>query len=73
MKEFDRVELIIERAEYQKIGLKKGDRGVILGEERNGYFLVYFDGVIYQNSDGVFCTTEIDAGIKSEDLMLINS
>lgn len=71
MKEYDRVELINECTEYQKAGLKKGDRGIILGEERNGYVLVYFDGEIYQNAEGVFCTTEIDAGIRLEDLKVI--
>lgn len=72
MKEYDRVELIRECSEYQKHGLKLGDRGIILGEERNGYVLVYFDGTINQNADGVYCTTEIDAGIKPEDLKVIN-
>lgn len=71
MKEYDRVKLINERAEYQKLGIYKGDKGIVLGEERSGYILVYFDGIIFQNSEGVFCTTEIDAGIRAEDLELI--
>ncbi len=73
MKEYDRVELINEREKYRKEGLKKGDKGTILGPERNGYFLVYFDGTIYQNADGVYCTTEIDAAIKPEDLKVLES
>ena len=43
MKEYDRVELIKDRAEYKKAGVKSGDKGVILGGDRNGYVLVYFD------------------------------
>lgn len=72
MKEYDRVELIRECSEYKKLGLKLGDHGIILGKERNGYVLVYFDGAVFQNTDGVYCTTEIDAGIKPQDLKVIN-
>lgn len=71
MKEYDRVELIKERREYLNAGIKKGDKGVILGENRNGYWLVVFDGEIYQDSDGVRKTTEIDVGVLDEDLKTI--
>lgn len=71
MKEYDRVELIKERREYLNAGIKKGDKGVILGENRNGYWLVVFDGEIYQDSDGVWKTTEIDVGVLDEDLKTI--
>ncbi len=65
MKEYDRVELIKDRAEYKKAGVKSGDKGVILGGERNGYVLVYFDGKIVQDENGVYCTTEIDVGVRA--------
>lgn len=71
MKEYDRVELIKERREYLNAEIKKGDKGVILGENRNGYWLVVFDGEIYQDSDGVWKTTEIDVGVLDEDLKTI--
>ena len=42
MKELDRVELIKDRAEYADRGIKAGAKGTImLGEERNGYVLVF--------------------------------
>ncbi len=34
MKEYDRVELINDRQEYLDAGVKKGDKGTILGENR---------------------------------------
>ncbi len=71
MKEYDRVELIKERKEYLDAGIKKGDKGTILGEKRLGYWLVYFDGDCFQDSDGVWKTTEIDVGVKEEDLRVI--
>ena len=72
MKEYDRVELIKDRAEYKKAGVKSGDKGVILGGERNGYVLVYFDGKIVQDENGVYCTTEIYVVVRAEDLKLLN-
>lgn len=72
MKEYDRVELIRDRAEYLKRGVKKGDRGVILGGERSGYFLVYFDGEIKQDENGVYYTTEIDIGVPEKDLRVLD-
>ena len=71
MKELNRVELIKERAEYREAGVKVGDKGTIMGEERNGYVLVYFDGEIYQDKDGIYCTTEKDVGVRVEDLKVI--
>ena len=71
MKEYDRVELINDRQEYLDAGVKKGDKGTILGENRLGYWLVYFDGEIFQDEDGVWSTTEIDVGVKEEDLKII--
>lgn len=62
----------MKRREYIKAGVKKGDTGIILGKERNGYVLVYFDGVIYQNEDGVYCTTEIDVGVMLADLIVVD-
>ncbi len=72
MKEYDRVELIKDREEYNKAGVKKGDQGIILGGERNGYFLVYFDGEILQDENGVYYTTEIDVGVYRDDLKVIH-
>ena len=34
MKEYDRVELINDRQEYLDAGVKRGDKGTILGENR---------------------------------------
>ena len=44
MKMYDRVKLIKERAEYLKAGAKVNDEGIIIGENRNGYVLVVFEG-----------------------------
>ena len=72
MKELDRVMLIKDRDEYRKAGVKAGDKGIIMGAERyGGYVLVYFDGEIYQDEDGVYCTTEKDVGVRMEDLEVI--
>lgn len=73
MKEYDKVELIKERSEYINAGIKKGDKGIILGENRNGYWLVVFDGKIYRDSDGVWKTTEKDVGVLEEDLKIIHN
>ena len=71
MKEYDRVELINDRKEYLDAGVKKGDTGTILGEKRFGYWLVYFDGECFQDTDGVWKTTEIDVGVQEQDLEVI--
>ena len=71
MKEYDRVELISDKKIYNDAGVKKGDKGTILSEKRLGYWLVYFDGDIYQDKDGVWKTTEIDVGVLEEDLKVI--
>ena len=53
MKELERVELIRDRAEYAQRGIKVGHKGtVMLGDERNGYVLVFFDGEYYKNKYG---------------------
>ena len=71
MKLLNRVELIVDKKRYTDQGLKKGDQGIVLGEERNGYWLVFFDGEIYQDEDGVWTTTEIDAAVLEEDVKVI--
>ena len=71
MKLLNRVELIVDKKKYADQGLKKGDKGIVLGEERNGYWLVIFDGEIYQDEDGVWTTTEIDAAVLEEDVKVI--
>ncbi|MGN1099211.1 MAG: hypothetical protein ACI4S9_02615 [Christensenellales bacterium] len=68
MKMHDRVKLIRERAEYTKAGIRLNDEGIIMGENRNGYVLVVFEGEAYLDADGVYKTTETDLGIKTEDL-----
>ncbi len=71
MKEYDRVELIRDRAEYKERGVKKGDQGRILGGERNGYFLVYFYGEKYV-VDGIELLSETDVGVRAEDLEVVD-
>lgn len=71
MKLLNRVELIVDKKKYSDLGLKKGDKGIVLGEERNGYWLVYFDGEIFQDENGIWSTTEIDAAVKEEDVKVI--
>ena len=68
MKEYDRVELISNKKKFADLGLKPGDQGTILGPKRNGYWLVIFDGENFQDEDGVWCTTEIDAAVTDEDV-----
>ena len=71
MKLLNRVELIVDKKRYTDQGIKKGDKGIVLGEERNGYWLVIFDGEIYQDEDGFWTTTEIDAAVLEEDVKVI--
>ena len=71
MKLLNGVELIVDKKRYTDQGIKKGDKGIVLGEERNGYWLVIFDGEIYQDEDGVWTTTEIDAAVLEEDVNVI--
>lgn len=72
MKLLNRVELIADKKRYTDLGLKKGDKGIVLGEERaGGYWLVYFDGEIFQDVDGIWKTTEINAAVKEEDVKVI--
>ena len=70
MKLYDKVKLIKERAEYKQAGIKALETGIIIGENRNGYVLVCFDGEIYLDTDNVYKTTEKHVGIKKEDLEL---
>lgn len=62
---------MLTKKRYTDQGIKKGDKGIVLGEERNGYWLVIFDGEIYQDEDGVWTTTEIDAAVLEEDVKVI--
>ena len=70
MKLYDKVKLIKERAEYKQAGIKALDTGIIIGENKNGYVLVCFDGETYLDTDNVFKTTEKHVGIRIEDLEL---
>ena len=71
MKEYDRVELISDSKEFTDLGLKKGDQGTILGPKRNGYWLVVFEGEIFQGEDGVWDCTDISTAARDEDLKVI--
>ena len=72
MKELDRVRLIKDRAEYAQEGVHKGDVGTIMmGDVRNGYVLVFFDGEYYINKYGYRLMSEIDVGVRVEDLEVI--
>lgn len=72
MKEFDRVRLIKDHADYAKEGIHKGAVGTIMmGDVRNGYVLVFFDGDEYINKDGQWVVKEIDVGVRVEDLEVI--
>ena len=72
MKMHDKVKLIKERAEYKQAGIKAFDTGIIIGENRNGYVLVCFDGEMFLDTDNVYKTTEKHVGIKTDDLELCN-
>ena len=71
MKELDRVELIKDREQYKKEGIKVGDKGTVMLGERNGYVLVYFDGEYYRNKYGFMLMHEIDVAVRIEDLKVI--
>ena len=71
MKEYDIVELIKDRAEYARRGVTTGAKGIILGGERSGYFLVYFYGEKYLSPEDVELYHEIDVGVRTEDLEVI--
>ncbi|MDE5991312.1 MAG: hypothetical protein K2H36_07000 [Clostridia bacterium] len=65
MKEYNVVELIVEKEKYAKQGAHKGMRGIIL-DPRNidGCWLVFFpDPITLADGDGV--------AVKEEDLKLI--
>ena len=70
MKMYDKVKLIKERAEYKQADIKVFDVGIIIGENRNGYVLVCFDGEPYLDTDNVYKTTEKHVGVRIEDLEL---
>ena len=72
MKELDKVRLIKDRARYREQGMNVGDVGTIMGGERNGYVLVILEGKIYQDEDGVYCTTEKDVAVRVEDLEVVS-
>ncbi len=51
MKELDRVKLIPDRAEYAEKGVHKGDVGILMMGERNGYVLVFSTATNIKNTD----------------------
>lgn len=71
MKEYDRVRLIKDCAEYSRRGIHKGAVGTIMMGERSGYVLVFFDGDFYINKYGYRLMSEIDVGVRVEDLEVI--
>ncbi len=52
MKEPDFVELIKDRAEYAEKGVHKGDIGILMMGERNGYILFFSTATNIKNPDG---------------------
>ncbi len=71
LSEYDLVEVITDRAKYTEQGVRAGDQGIILGGERNGYVMVCFEGEMYQNADGVYCTNDRFAAMLPKDLKKI--
>lgn len=72
MKEYDRVMLIKDRAEYANRGIHKGDVGTLMiGDVRHGYVFVFFDGEPRQTRDGITYLDEIDVGVRVEDLEVV--
>ena len=71
MKELDRVRLIKDRAEYSKCGVRKGDVGTVMMDNRNGYVLIFFDGEAYKTADGITLLDEIELGVRIEDLEVL--
>lgn len=67
MKEYDFVEVIVEKEKYAREGVHKGMQGTIL-DSRNidGHWLVYF-------ADSVTGADTIGIPIKEEDLKLIDA
>ena len=73
MELLDTVRLIKDRARYREQGMIVGDVGTVMGGERNGYVLVIIEGEIFQDEDGVYCTTEKSVAVRAEDLEVISS
>ena len=71
MKEYDKVELISDKQKFKDLGLEKGRTGTILGPKRHGYWYVVFDGEVFQDEDGIWSTTDIDAAVLDEDVKVI--
>lgn len=66
MKEYDFVEVIVEKEKYAREGVHKGMQGTILDPRNiNGQWLVYF-------ADPVTAADTIGIPIKEEDLKLID-
>ena len=73
MKELDYVRLIKDTARYREQGMNLGDVGLLMmGEARNGYVLVVLPGEIYQDKNGVYCTTEKEVAVRVEDLEVVS-
>ena len=65
MKEFDCVEVLVEKEKYAKHGVHKGMQGWICDEDRiDGYWLVNFPQ--YREKDDI-----AEINIKEEDLLLL--
>lgn len=72
MKELDWVRLTKDRARYREQGMNLGDVGLLMmGKERNGYVLVVLPGEIYQDKNGVYCTTDKEVAVRVEDLEVV--
>lgn len=71
MKELDLVQLIKDRKEYAEKGVHKGDIGILMMGERNGYVLVFFDGDEYQ-VDGITLISDVEVAVRPDDLKVLN-
>ena len=72
MKEYDRVELIVEKEKYANEGVHKGMDGWICDPRKiDGFWLVSFEGEIFQGEDGVWDCTDITIEFLEEDLKVI--
>ena len=73
MKEYDSVEVIVEKENYAKEGVHKGMTGFIMNPRCiNGKRLVIIDSDLHQDPiSGIWYSTDIDCSIREVDLEVI--
>ena len=71
MKEYDYVELIVDKEKYSKEGVHKGMRGTIVHpESKSGMWLVEFHNVRpWSDEEGLYHSGVLE--VREEDLILI--